>query len=223
MMWEAMYPDEVESIIFLSGTPIPRNECWSEMAVLSEYPSIKEARKDSRRMILRTWLGLDRLFPPEETGGVFQGATFFSEEQKALTECCNNRLATAAVSSEFLNMEDSEREIMATVRPTDTPKIYFSNIPTCVEDIIEHQNFMKADYEAEGVKPLLDPETVAKAEWKNMEWYYQKMYDDELGYFTECVGNCKIVSIGGDHGIFYAQKPQQVADSILDFLAETTK
>ncbi|MBP0966201.1 MAG: alpha/beta fold hydrolase, partial [Oscillospiraceae bacterium] len=92
MMWEAMYPDEVESIIFLSGTPIPRNECWSEMAVLSEYPSIKEARKDSRRMILRTWLGLDRLFPPEETGGVFQGAAFFSEEQKALTECCNNRL-----------------------------------------------------------------------------------------------------------------------------------
>ena len=37
----------------------------------------------------------------------------------------------------------------------------------------------------------------------------------------QCVGDCKIVSIGGDHCFFYVQKPQQVADSILDFLAET--
>ena len=220
MMWEAMYPDEVESIIFLSGTTIPRNECYFDVDITSEYPSMKEAGRECRRMILRTWLGLDRLFPSEDTGSVMPGAAFFSEEQKALTKCCNNRGVTPAVSSELLNMEDATREIMATVKPTETPKIYFSNIPTCVEDVIEYHHFMKADFEAEG-RELSGSETMAKAEWKNMGWLYQKMYDDELGYFTDCVGNCEIVSIGGDHGIFYAQKPQQVADSILDFLAQT--
>ncbi len=52
------------------------------------------------------------------------------------------------------------------------------------------------------------------------EWYYKRLSDDD-SYFADCVGNCRIVNIGGDHGFFYVQKPQQVADHILDFLAET--
>lgn len=220
MMWEEMYPEEVESIIFLSGTSIPKNEYWSEIGLLSDYPSIKEAKKERRRMFLITWLGLNRLFPHEETDDVSPGAAIISEEEKALIECCNKRSVTAAVSSEYLNMDNAERELMTTVKPTDTPKIYFSNIPTCVEDLIEFHNFVIADYEAEGKKPALDSETAAKSEWKKKEWYYKRLSDDD-SYFADCVGNCRIVNIGGDHGFFYVQKPQQVADHILDFLAET--
>ena len=220
MMWEEMYPEEVESIIFLSGTSIPKNECWSEIGLLSDYPSIKEAKNEKRRMFLITWLGLNRLFPHEETDEVSPGAAIISEEEKALIECCDKRSVTAAVSSEYLNMDNAERELMTTVKPTDTPKIYFSNIPTCVEDLIEFHNFVIADYKAEGKKPAFDPETAAKTEWKKKEWYYKRLSDDD-SYFADCVGNCRIVNIGGDHGFFYLQKPQQVADHILDFLAET--
>lgn len=166
MMWEEMYPEEVESIIFLSGTSIPKNEYWSEIGLLSDYPSIKEAKKEKRRMFLITWLGLNRLFPHEETDDVSPGAAIISEEEKALIECCDKRSVTAAVSSEYLNMDNAERELMTTVKPTDTPKMYFSNIPTCVEDLIEFHNFVVADYEAEGKKPAFDPEIAAKTEWK---------------------------------------------------------
>ena len=37
------------------------------------------------------------------------------------------------------------------------------------------------------------------------------------------IGNCRLESIAGDHGIFYAQEPEQIANSILGFLAETTE
>lgn len=168
MMWEEMYPEEVESIIFLSGTSIPKNEYWSEIGLLSDYPSIKEAKKERRRMFLITWLGLNRLFPHEETDAVSPGAAIISEEEKALIECCDKRSVTAAVSSEYLNMDNAVREIITTVKPTDTPKIYFSNIPTSVEDLIEFHNFVIADYKAEGKKPALDSETAAKSEWKKM-------------------------------------------------------
>ena len=39
----------------------------------------------------------------------------------------------------------------------------------------------------------------------------------------DIIGNCRLEYIAGDHGIFYAQEPEQIANSILGFLAETTE
>ena len=87
--------------------------------------------------------------------------------------------------------------------PTDTPKLFFSTLYTCKE-------FNS------------DPETAARAEWKQVEWEIEQAKSEEND-FAEKIGNCRLEYVAGDHGIFYAQKPEQIASSILDFLAETTE
>ena len=65
--------------------------------------------------------------------------------------------------------------------------------------------------------------SVQLAEWQRDGWACQDYYANTLAPFLEKCGNCRLVTIGCDHGLFYAQKPDAVADSILDFLAETTE
>ncbi len=80
--------------------------------------------------------------------------------------------------------------------------------------------FQKADYEAAGLEFKLDPETAAKSQWKREQWECQDFYANTLTPFLEQCGNCRLVTIGGEHGIFYAQKPDQVADEISALLEE---
>ena len=95
--------------------------------------------------------------------------------------------------------------------------------PMLEEDIREYMEFQKADYEASGLEYKLNIETAAKAEWKRDALGYQDIYKNTLTPFLEKCGNYRLISIGGDHGLFFAQKPDEVANEILNFLAETTE
>ena len=82
-----------------------------------------------------------------------------------------------------------------------------------------HIQGMKADYKAEGKELNLNPEKAASADWRN----HRQEIEDTLTVvreFTEKLGNCRLEFVVGDHGIFYAQKPEQIANSILELLAE---
>ena len=122
--------------------------------------------------------------------------------------------------SELKNEPESARELREILKPTDTPKLYFSTMYTSEDDVREYMEFQKADFEASGLKYNPDIETAAKAEWNRDAWEYGDIYDNILTPFLERCGNYRLVSIGGDHGLFFAQKPDQVADTILDFLAD---
>ncbi|MBR2284835.1 MAG: alpha/beta hydrolase [Ruminococcus sp.] len=223
LWWQMHYPDEVEAIVFLDGTWLEKNDLWVSWTI-DEYPSESAAYADARRYFLRSWLGLDRLFPEEaQTTEGRYGKAFFSEEQLAQWELTDYPEYSAAMISELANEREAARALREILKPTDTPKLYFSTMPTCEADIREYLEFQNADIIASGKTPKLNPEAAAKAEWKDLDWYYQDIYKNELGYFADCVGNCKIVPIGGDHGLFFAQKPDEVANEILDFLAETTE
>ena len=108
------------------------------------------------------------------------------------------------------------------LHPTDTPKLYFSTLYTCEADVRASLKRMKADYEAEGKEFNTDPETAARAEWEQIEWEIEQARTEEND-FMDKIGNCRLEYIAGDHGIFYAQEPEQIASSILGFLAETTE
>ena len=41
--------------------------------------------------------------------------------------------------------------------------------------------------------------------------------------FLDKIGNCRIEYIAASHGILYAQESEQIANSILGFLAETAE
>ena len=220
LYWAMQYPDEIEAVIMLDGTFPPPSDLW-EYYTVDEFPSEKAARASGRRMILRTWLGLERLFPLEEGNGVPMGASLLSAEQLRLIALCGNRLFSAAFISEVILDKQEVTKMSEILRSTDIPKLYFSTLYTCEADIRASLERQKADYEAAGKPSGIDPETNAKAEWAKHGWEYEEIYRNQLVPFMDQIGNCRLEMVQGDHGIFYAQQPEQIAGSILDFLAET--
>lgn len=222
LYWSMQYPDEVEAIIILDGTIPPKSELWQTYTAEEAFPSDEAAQAAMHKLVLRTWLGLNRLFPDKSEGGATQGAALFTDEQLRLSKLCNNRFWTAAFSSQILLEKQEVTHMGEILCPTDTPKLYFSTLYTCEEDVRAAIERMKADFEAEGKEFNSDPETAARAEWKQVEWEIEQAKSEEND-FAEKIGNCRLEYVAGDHGIFYAQKPEQIASSILDFLAETTE
>ncbi len=221
LWWQMKYPDEIEAIIFLDGTWLEKNECW-DSSTINEFPSESDAYAAFRRAFLRSWFGLDRLPADDAQPECRYGKALFSEEQLALWDMTDYPEWSAAFLSELKNEPEATRELRKNLHPTDTPKLYFSTMYTCEEDVREYMEFQKADYEASGLEYKMNIETAAKYEWRRDAWSYQDMYENRLSPFLEQCGNCRLVSVGGDHGIFFAQKSDEVADTILDFLAETT-
>lgn len=223
LWWQAKYPEEVEAIVFMDGINVPKNEHWRSWSV-EDYPSESAAYADARRAWLRTWLGLNRLFRyPERAEDQADGKSVLKQEQIGLCKLTRNREWSAAMLSQDATAPEAARELRELLKPTDTPKLFFDTTPSCEEDIRESMEFEKADYEAAGLKYSQNPETAAKATWQQESWYCQDYYANTLTPFLEQCGNSRLVCIGGYHHLFYAQKPDEVADTILDFLAETTE
>ena len=222
LWWQAKYPDEIEAIIFMDCTEVPKNEHWRTWTI-DDYPSEAAAYADARKYRMRTWLGLDRLidYKQESAEDLVDGSAILTQEQMHLHELTRRRAWTAANISEMMNEPKAAQELREILKPTDTPKLWFSSTPTCEEDIRESIKYDKADYEAAGLQYKQDPETTAKAIWQSSKWFHQDYYENTLAPFLEQCGNCRLVCIGGYHHLFWAQKPDEVADTILDFLAET--
>ncbi len=220
LWWQAKYPDEIEAIIFMDCTEVPKNEHWRTWTI-DDYPSESAAYADAFRYWLRTWLGLDRLNPlPEDEEDLADGRSVLTQEQIELCELTENREWSAAMILQDFNEPEAASELREILKPTDTPKLWFSTTPSCEEDVREYLEFVKADYEAAGLKFKQDPETAAKAWWQRESWYNQDYYDNTLTPFLEQCGNCRLVRIGGYHHLFWAQKPDKVTAEIEQFLAE---
>ncbi len=220
LWWQAKYPEEIEAIVFIDSIVVPKNEHWRTWTI-DYYPSEDAFYADERRYWLRTWLGLDRLNPlPEDEEDLADGRSVLTQAQLDLCKLTENRSYSAAMISQDVTEPEAARELRALLKPTDTPKLWFATEPACEEDIREYMEFEKADFEAAGLPYKQDPETAAKAMWQRSGWYCQDYYDHTLTPFLEQCGNCRLVQIGGYHHLFWAQKPDEVADTILDFLAE---
>jgi pimeloyl-ACP methyl ester carboxylesterase len=222
LWWQEKYPEEIEAIVFMDCTEVMENECWEKWTV-DAYPSRSAAYADARRAVTRTWLGLDRLIDYYGQGTAEEstyGRSVLTQEQLDLWDLTEQRIWSTASISDMANEQDAANEVRKILRPTDIPKLYFCTTPTCEEDIRDHLEMQNADVLAAGKEPKLDPETAAKAEWQRDGWACQDYYANTLTPFLEQCGNCRLVCVGCDHGLFYAQKPQQVADEILALLAE---
>ena len=160
---------------------------------------------------------------PESAEEQADGRAVLTQEQIGLCELTGNRTCSAAMLSQDANEPEAARALREIWKPTDTPKLYFSTTPSCEEDIRESMEFEKADFEAAGLTYRQNIDTAAAALWQRESWYCQDYYENTLTPFLEQCGNCRLVPIGGYHHLFYAQKSDEVADTILDFLAETTE
>lgn len=222
LWWQAKYPDEIEAIVFIDSINVPKNEHWRSWTI-DNYPSESAAYADAFRYWLRTWLGLDRLidYYPESAEDQADGSAILTQEQMHLHELTRRRAWTAANISEMMNEPKAAQELREILKPTDIPKLWFDTMPSCEEDIRETMEFEKADYETAGLEYRQNPETAAKTWWQQESWWCRDHYENTVAPFLEQCGNCRLVCIGGYHHLFWAQKPDEVADTILDFLAET--
>ena len=222
LWWQAKYPDEIEAIVFIDSINVPKNEHWRSWTI-DNYPSKSAAYADARRYWLRAWLGLDRLIDYKQLSAEDQadGVSVLTQEQMHLHELTEHREWTAAHISEVLNEPEAAQELREILKPTDIPKLWFDTMPSCEEDIRETMEFEKADYETAGLEYRQNPETAAKTWWQQESWWCRDHYENTVAPFLEQCGNCRLVCIGGYHHLFWAQKPDEVADTILDFLAET--
>lgn len=221
LWWQAKYPDEIEAIIFMDCTDVPKNEHWRTWTI-DDYPSEAAAYADARKYRMRTWLGLDRLidYYPESAEDQVDGSAILTQEQMHLHELTKRRAWTAANISEMMNEPKAAQELREILKPTDTPKLWFSSTPACEEDIRESMEFDQADHEAAGLQYKQDPETTAKAIWQSSKWFHQDYYENRLAPFLEQCGNCRLVRIGGYHHLFWAQKTDKVTAEIEQLLAE---
>ena len=214
--WQCMYPDEVEAVVFLDGTYLPKNDLWT--TYLSDETEASILRKYS----IRSWLGLERLTQAQKSEEEQQLLmAFFTPEQQRMLEITGRRSVTAALVSEAMQNKESSHTLNETLKPTEIPKLYLCTAFTSEEDMQTYYSFMQERYAAVGQTFSSDPDATARSMWKAAGWSYKNVMTD-VEQYAKRLGNCRVQSIPAEHGISFAQKPEQTANSILDFLAETT-
>ena len=215
--WQCMYPDEVEAVVFLDGTYLPKNDCWASYMSDETDPAVM------RRYLTRSRLGLDRMTQTQKSEEESQLLTaFFTPEQQRMLEITGNRSVTAALVSEMMQDKENTHTLDETLRPTDIPKLYLCTAFTSEKDMQTYYRFMQEHYSATGQTFSSDPDAMARSMWEAEGWSYRNIMND-VEQYAEMIGNCRVQYIPAEHGISYAQKPDEYANSILNFLAETTK
>lgn len=215
--WQCIYPDEVEAVVFLDGTYLPKNDLWTT------YLSDDAEASALRRYSMRSWLGLDRLTQSQRSEEEQQLLTaFFTPEQRSLLDISENRSVTAALVSESMQNKESTHTLDEALKPTEIPKLYLCTAFTSEEDMQTYYRFMQERYAAAGQTFSSDPDAMARSMWKAAGWSYKNIMND-VEQYAERLGNCRVQSIPAEHGISFAQKPKQFANAILDFLADTTE
>ena len=215
--WQCIYPDEIEAVVFLDGTYLLKNDCWT--TYISDETEASALRRYSRR----SWLGLDRLTQAQKSEEEEQLLTaFFTPEQQRLWEITGHRSVTAAFVSEAMQNKESTHTLDEALKPTEIPKLYLCTAFTSEEDMQTYYRFMQERYDAVGQTFSSDPDGMARSMWKAEGWSYQIIMND-VEQYAERLGSCKVQYIPAEHAISYAQKPEEFAGAILDFLAETTE
>lgn len=82
-----------------------------------------------------------------------------------------------------------------------------------------YYRFMQEHYTTVGQTFSADPDAMARSMWKAVGWSYLNIMND-VEHYAEQLGNCRVQSIPAEHGISYAQKPEEFADAIQVFLEE---
>lgn len=212
--WQCMYPDEVEAVVFLDGTFLPKNDCWTI------YLSDETESAVSRRYLMRSWLGLNRLTPARRSEEEQQLLTaFFTPKQQRLWDISEHRSVTTALVSEMMHDKESTHTLSETLKPTKIPKLYVCTAFTSEEDMQTYYRFMQEHYTTVGQTFSADPDAMARSMWKAEGWSYLNIMND-VEHYAEQLGNCRVQSIPAEHGISYAQKPEEFADAIQVFLEE---
>jgi hypothetical protein len=192
------YPEEIESIIYIDGTPI------SEDAISNEHIWIKR----EKTFVELGQLGFYRLaidnYIDELPGN------YTEEERQASNALYARSVATMAKLSEMIERDNNMRKTIEIMHTTNIPKLYIStHAAFTTRDEVkqyfdwEYNKAVKVSYTDERADKLI----AQSDEYKN----------NTLIPFVDKLGNTQIVNLPGDHCI-YLERPIELADIIKEYV-----
>ena len=208
--WESMYPNEIESVIFIDSTVIePIKETSNNKKDYTEYLELLSNRLGLQRLALRT------NYP--------QLPSRFSKKEQKYSDYLNIKGSmNKAIYSETKLHNTNINETFKNIKKNDIPKLYISSTRGA-EDIIDLENdllWITKRKKEMGLKTITKTPSKAKLEKtikENKKWEI-----NHLKPYTDLLGNTTIEHLSGDHFIF-EQKPNELTDIIKDYIDDLDK
>ena len=209
--WESTYPDEIEGVIFIDGTPLGMNiyEKADYSVSFSDYFDIFLCKLGMQRFNIRD---VSDPLPSEYT----------KDEQK-LTDYLNIKSSmNKAPLSEIKEKNNNGNKAYQSIKSNDIPKIYIesSHGARTIEEEKEVLKWVKKRKQELGLKTI----TTTPSDDKITQLIEQniEMEKEQIIPYIELLGNTEIILLPGDHYIF-EQKPDELTRIIKDYINDLDK
>lgn len=206
--WSVKYPDEVESIILIDSAELSENKYFVSE---NDTPGFIGALINKIGFARFSYKDKFRRYPD-----------IYSEEEQKLADALNIRTMEAfAPSSEAELQSANVSAALAAIAQTDIPKLYvcsssgfdskksvedfnkWSNRQIVINGLSDERMLEVYDENDENLLDMLEE--------------YQQIRDNKVNPFTAALGNCSLVLLGGEHGIFL-QKPEELGAVVSQFV-----
>ena len=207
--WSGMYPEEVEAVVFVDGTPLSdavfennsEDSVGFEDRILSFLSNLGFVRYQLR--------DIQDLLPDNYT----EADQDMADALQLRTEC------TIALASECCFHDKNLQTAWKELKKSDIPKLYIcaSWGYKTKEEFEEYLKWYVTLGEKNGrdMQTLLSEATDEKIQQQLNE--YEKLRNDIIYPYAEKMGNCEVALLPGNHAI-YEQKPEECGTLIIDFI-----
>jgi hypothetical protein len=210
--WAAMYPDEIDGILYLDGT---------EMVESTTFNNENHNAIDYIESVMYK-IGFQRMLYNK----------FYPHSSKALNKkeaLCSRALnaksvQTFAQMSELSLMKENFDKAMECLDEVqDIPKLYVSskNSFSSDKDVIKYYEYKNVQQNEMGLEPFYQfTDNVEKVEKDAKEFITtcMKRYETITKPHVKKLGNCQLTKMPGDIRI-YEHKPEGLVDVVIDFIA----
>lgn len=209
--WESTYPNEIEGVIFIDGTPLGMNiyEKSDYSVSFSDYFDVFLCKLGFQRFSIRF---VSDPLPSE-----------YTKEQQKLTDYLNIKSSmNKAPLSEIKEKNNNVNKAYQSIKSNDIQKIYIesSRGARTIEEVKEDLKWVtkrKQELGLETISTMPSDNKLTQLIEQNM-----KLEKEQIIPYTDLLGNTEIKLLSGDHYIF-EQKPDELARIIKDYINDLDK
>ncbi len=215
--WVSKYPEEIEGLINLDGSPAVAVSDEMKKQAADEF---EKEESGTKIMKLMMEIGVSDVAPSmffEEYDG------YTSDEQKISDAMGRMTMSSSAFFSEVKNAPASMNTTWEILDPDNAvPKVYV-NVTNGFHTVEELEEFdplseYSINSKTEGFEGS-DEERKAMAYEKTLA-IKQDNYEHSVQPYIEKIGNCKVVDLPGDHFDFYRVRREECTKVIKDFIGD---
>jgi hypothetical protein len=207
--WASQYPDEVEGIIYLDGTPMLETTAIQNKQLSTEDYIMMAAYK----------MGFQRMVYHNHYDHYPAGLTIM--DAVCIRASNVHSVYTMAYLSEISLMGNNFNKAKESLEKTNIPKVYVSSANSfksngVVENYFEYKNQQLVKLGKDPIYSIDADGNGDTTEISNFIRDAQKKYKDETKPFVKLLGSCQLVNAPGDAKI-YEHKLNAVLDIVKDF------